>query len=122
MGLLRVVEIDNEDQHGVVDYRNRCIDDHEMRLRHLEANNKEQAKLFVMSEKLENQIQALDDKTDVRFKNLEKWMDSQIAIIAVERATQKERVEEVKDTKKDLFGIIALVISCIVLILNILKG
>jgi hypothetical protein len=90
--------VDNAtNQPGVMDYRNNCIDDHEQRIRHLEANNKEQAKLFVMSEKLENMITALDQKNAVRFISLEKWMDSQIAIVAAERATRREHVEEKRD-------------------------
>ena len=112
----------NETCPRVQNYREDCINDHEQRLRHLEANNKEQAKLFVLSEKLSGEIQALDDKHDVRFMNLEKYMDSQIAIVAVERANRKEHVEEKKDSKSDLFSIIAVIISVAVLILSVFKG
>jgi hypothetical protein len=113
--------MDGEQSHPPYDYRTKCIDDHEQRLRHLEANNKEQAKLFVMSEKLEGQIQALDDKNAVRFAAIEKWMDAQIAIAAVQLATKKEQIVEKRDWKSDVFGIAALIISVSLLILNLLK-
>jgi hypothetical protein len=112
--------MDADDFHW--NYANKRLDDFEDRIRHLEANNKEQSKLFVISEKLGGEIRALDDKQNVRFNNLEKWMDSQIAIVAVERASRKEHIEEKKGFKDDLFGIAALCISIVVLALNLIKG
>jgi len=85
-------------------YASKCIDDHEQRLRHLEANNKEQAKLFVISEKLESQIRALDDKTQVRFAAVEKYIDQRSAVTESERYIKTE-------SKSDLFSMVALVVS-----------
>jgi len=112
--------VDGERQNEPFDYRSRCIDDHEQRLRHLEANNKEQAKLFVVAEKLEGQIEALDAKDDTRFRSIEKWVDAQIVIAATAAATKVERGTEKRDWKSDLFGLAALCVSIVLLILRAL--
>jgi hypothetical protein len=112
--------MDADDFHW--SYINKNIDDFEERIRHLEANNKEQSKLFVISEKLGGEIRVLDDKQNVRFNNLEKWMDGQIAVVAANQANRKEHSEEKKGIKEDLFGIAALCISIIVLVVSLVRG
>jgi uncharacterized Ntn-hydrolase superfamily protein len=87
-----------------IDFCNKCIDDHEQRLRHIEANNKEQAKLYLIAEKLSDTIDALEEKCDLRFNNLEKWMEARVAVIASESIGKKE-------TKSDMYALLALLIS-----------
>jgi hypothetical protein len=112
--------MDGERQHEPFDYRTKCIDDHEQRLRHLEANGKEQTKLFVMSEKLEGQIHALDEKTSIRLNAIEKLVDTRIAVLASEKATCQEQKIEKKDWNSDLVSYIALAMSGTLLALRIM--
>jgi hypothetical protein len=91
-----------DDMHVV--YCKECIKDHEERLRRIEANNKEQAKLYYEREKLDMKIDNLEKSIDFRLTPLEKWMDLRVSQIASERGNKKE-------SKSDFFSIAALCIS-----------
>lgn len=82
-----------------VDFCNKCIDDHEERLRVIEKNNKLEAKIEV-------KIDALDTRVDL----LEKYVERQLAVL-----------NNKKEVKHDTFSIIALVVACISLIFVGLK-
>jgi hypothetical protein len=87
-----------------IGYCTKCLDDHEERIRGLEADNKKQEKFYLITEKLDTQIRALDEKTQIRFRLLEKYMETT-------RATSDAEHHMKTDSKADLFSIIALVIS-----------
>ena len=107
----------------------KCMDDHEGRLRKIEANNKEQAKLYYEREKLDMKIDSLAKLIDTRLDSIEnaanlrvapieKWMESRIIQIGIERSNKKEN-------KSDIYAIIAVVISMIsviVLLINLYRG
>jgi hypothetical protein len=112
--------MDGERQHEPFDYRMKCIDDHEQRLRHLESNSKEQSKFIAMSEKLESQIVGLDEKVAIRFKPIERWIDAQVATAASELLTKKDRMTEKRDWNSYIFSGISITISLILLCLRAL--
>ena len=87
-----------------LDYCSKCLDDHETRLRHLEANNKEQAKLYVISDKLGDRITSLDDKMDVRFNALEKLVEVRVAVVTAEKSVKSE-------SRSDMYSLIGMIIS-----------
>jgi hypothetical protein len=111
---------DGDRQHEPYDYRTKCIDDHEQRIRHLESNGKEQTKLFVMSEKLEGQIAALDAKNDTRFRSIEKWVDAQILIASTTLSTKQEQKATARDWNSYLISGISIFISLVLLALRAL--
>ena len=87
-----------------IGYCTKCLDDHEERIRSLEADNKKQEKFYLITEKLDAQIRALDEKTQVKFQALEKYVETT-------RATSEAEHHAKSDTKADLYSMIALVIS-----------
>jgi hypothetical protein len=88
-----------------IDYCRECIKDHEVRLREIESNNKEQVKLYVEREKLDIRINSLDEKCDVRFNSLEKWMEARILTLTTENKIEK------KESRSDVYAMIGMLIS-----------
>ena len=105
---------DRVDSFNYAAYCDKCIDDHEKRIRIIEANNKEQAKLYYEREKLDLKISSVEKYLDTRIDSLEKWKDLRMAELLTEKTHKKEE-------KTDILTIVSLVIACISLILVGLK-
>ena len=88
-----------------IDYCKECLKDHEIRLRDIEKNNKEQVKLYVEREKLDIKINALDDKCDFKFQALEKLLEAKVVEVKTEQKVEK------KESKSDIYAAIGMIIS-----------
>jgi hypothetical protein len=88
-----------------LDYCRECLKDHEVRLRDIEKNNKEQVKLYVEREKLDLKINSLDDKCDFKFQALEKLLEAKVVEVKTEHKTEK------KENRSDVYAAIGMVIS-----------
>ena len=91
------------------------LNDQETRIRHLEANNKEQAKLYLISDKLGDRITAVEDKIDIRLGAIEQWKESRMATLATEHLDKREG-------RGDTTPLISLIISLVALTVIILKA
>jgi hypothetical protein len=92
----------------------KCIDDHEERLRVIEANNKEQAKLYYEREKLDLKIDGVQKYLDTRIDTLEKWKDLRMAELITEKSNKVEG-------KHDVYSIISMIVSIGTFVILIVK-
>ena len=105
---------DKVDSFNYAAYCDKCIDDHEKRLRIIEANNKEQAKLYYEREKLDLKISGVERYLDTRIDALEKWKDLRMAELITEKSNKVEG-------KHDVFSIISMIVSIGTFVILIVK-
>jgi hypothetical protein len=122
-----VVEIVNE--RDAYEYRLERIckdcDDHEERIRKIEANDKAYEKLYATADKLNIKVEAVESKleikldscdkqTDLRLQAIEKWMDVRQHELIDEKNRQR-------DNKSDIYAIIAMIMSGVSITILIIK-
>jgi hypothetical protein len=101
---------DKVDNFNYAAYCDKCLDDHEERIRIIEKNNKFDTKLDALETKVWAKFDANEKVYTARLTLLEKFVSDNVAVVAIK-----------KEGKHDTLTVISLVIACISLVLVGLK-